>query len=61
MLLSGTGDALFMFHVSAKSPEEDEEEGKAGEDDAHGENGDAVAVRICFLEHLGLAESGSLR
>ena len=61
MLLSGAGNALFVLHVCAESPEEDEEEGKAGEDDAHGENGDAVAVRICFLEHLGLAESGSLR
>ena len=61
MLLSSAGDALFMFHVGSESPEHDEEEGKAGEDDAHGENGDAVAVRICFLEHLGLAESGSLR
>ena len=56
MFLRGTCNTLFVLHVSTESPEEDEEEGKAGEHDAHGENGNTVAVRICILEHLGFAE-----
>ena len=60
MLLRGSSDALLVLHVGTEEPEEDEEEGKTREDDAHGEDGDAIAVRVGLLEYLWLAESCGL-
>ena len=60
MLLRGSSDALLVLHVGTEEPEEDEEEGKTREDDPHGEDGDAIAVRVGLLEYLWLAESGGL-